>query len=212
MRYPTRMLLAALFACATPDSGAPIADEGGLTPFDDNGIEAPVDDDDATPERAAMISGSDDEFDWAALRGWVKADAPTVWELLQNPDVGVNRRDVVEWTVAEVDEDKVDNAYVVTETVDEPIIVTFDVTWLHDQADDPADGSISVWQKTAGTQFIETLAGSVVATGHDGVVDFLVVFHLATIDSGPEKCEEFVTDFYASVLAVAHGEPLPTYE
>jgi len=206
------MFVTALLACAS-SSSVDTADSGeALTPFDDRGLAAPVDADDPTPERADMISGSEDDFDWAVLHGWVKVGATDVWAVLQDPDVAVNRRDVVSWEVTDLDKDDVDDAYVVTEVVADPITVDFDLTWLQDQAENPEDGSISVWQKTSGTAFISTLAGSVVATGHDDVVDFLVVFHLSTVDSGPEKCEQFVTDFYASVLAAAHGEPLPTYE
>jgi len=206
------MLTLVLFACSTADSTDSAAVGQELTPFDDKGIQAPADDADPTPERYEMLSGTDTDYSWAALRGWVKVDAPTVWDVLQDPDVGVNRRDVTQWTVAPIEEEGVDSAYVVSEQVDDPITVTFDLTWFQDQADDPEDGSIAIWQKTDGTEFISTLAGSVVATGHDDVVDFLVVFHLATVDSGPEKCEEFVIDFYNSVVAVAHGGALPTYE
>ena len=199
-----------LFACSaeTPiDSG----DGTALTPFDAHEIEAPSDADDPYPERSALVSGSSDDYDWAVLRGWVKVAAVDVWPVLTEPDVGVNRRDVASWTVSEVSDADADVSYVVTEVVEDPITVDFDLTWRHDQAEDPAGGSVSVWSKTAGTEFITDISGSIVATGHDDVVDFLVVFHLATIDSGPEEAEAFVTDFYASVLAVAHGEALPTY-
>ncbi len=204
----------ALFLSVACSSEEPIdsAAAAALTPFDAHDLDSPADDDDPYPERSAMISGSDEDYDWAVLRGWIKVGAADAWPVLTDPDVGVNRRDVASWTVARVDDSDVDSAYVVTEVVEEPITVDFDLTWRHDQAEDPADGSVSVWSKTGGTEFITDISGSIVATGHDDVVDFLVVFHLATIDSGPEEAEEFVTDFYASVLAAAHGEPLPTYE
>lgn len=204
------MALLLLVACSaeTPiDSG----DAPTLTPFDAHDLDAPADADDPYPERYALVSGSSDAYDWAVLRGWVNVEAVDVWPVLTNPDVGVNRRDVASWTVREVSEADADVSYVVNEVVEDPITVDFDLTWRHDQAEDPADGSVSVWSKTAGTAFITDISGSIVATGHDGVVDFLVVFHLATVDSGPEEAEAFVTDFYASVLAVAHGEALPTY-
>ena len=205
------MALFLLVACSTEES-ADSAAVATLTPFDAHDLDAPRDDDDPYPERSAILSGSEDEYDWAVLRGWVKVGAPDIWPVLTDPDVGVNRRDVASWTVAELDDGDVDAAYVVTEVVEDPITVDFDLTWRHDQADDPANGSVSVWSKTGGTEFISDISGSIVATGHDDVVDFLVVFHLATVDSGPAEAEEFVTDFYASVLAEAHGEPLPTYE
>ena len=201
------MLLLACSAETPIDSG----DGTALTPFDAHEIEAPSDADDPYPERSALVSGSSDDYDWAVLRGWVKVAAVDVWPVLTEPDVGVNRRDVASWTVSEVSDADADVSYVVTEVVEDPITVDFDLTWRHDQAEDPAGGSVSVWSKTAGTEFITDISGSIVATGHGDVVDFLVVFHLATIDSGPEEAEAFVTDFYASVLAVAHGEALPTY-
>ncbi len=204
-------MLLLVWACATEpttDSG----DDQGLLPLDAHDIEASSDADDPYPERATLVSGTEAEYDWSVLRGWVKADSAAVWDAIVQPDVGVNRRDVASWTVTPFEDSSVDDAYVVNEVVDEPITVDFDLTWRHAQAEDPSAGSISVWEKTAGTQFIPLMAGSVVAAGHDGVVDFLVVFHLKTVDSGTEKTEQFVTDFYASVLAASHGEALPTYE
>ncbi|MSQ01009.1 MAG: hypothetical protein EXR71_03825 [Myxococcales bacterium] len=200
-----------LWACAT-ETWTDAAEPEALAPLDAHDLESPSDAGDPYPERSAMVSGREDEYDWSVLRGWVKADAAAVWEAVIEPDVGVNRRDVASWTVVPLEDGVVDSSYLVNEVVVEPITVDFDLTWRHAHADDPAAGSVSVWEKTAGTEFISLMAGSVLSTGHDGVVDFLVVFHLKTVDSGTERTEQFVTDFYASVLAAAHGEALPTYE
>lgn len=206
------MILLTLWACTTPTE-SDSAEEAGLTPLDPHDIAAPSDDDDPYPERAEVLAGSEEgEYDWAVLRGWVKADFDTVWGAITDPDVGVNRRDVASWTVTDTSDDDAEVAYVVNEVVTEPITVDFDLTWWHAHAADPSAGSVTVWEKTGGTEFIMLIAGSVVATAHDGVVDFLVVHHLSTVDSGPDKAQLYVEDFYASVLAASHGEALPTYE
>ncbi len=203
------MLLTLLLACPAPDEGADSGATNDLSMLDVHGVEAPVDDDDASPERGVVLSGSEYEYDWAVIRGWVKVDAATMWQTVLNPDVAVNRRKVTEWTVTALDDEGVDEAYVVNEVVTDPIPVEYDLTWLHQGNE--TDGSIAVWEKTAGTDFVTLVRGGLTTVVVDDAIDFTAVFHLATIDSDTADTELFVQDFYASVLAVAHGEPLPEW-
>jgi hypothetical protein len=200
-------MFAALLSACTPTDTA--GDTATLTLLDDHGVEAPVDDDDATPERAVVLSGSEDEYDWAVVRGWVKVDGAAIRDTLTNPDVAVNRRKVTEWTVAALDDAEMDASYVVTEVVTDPITVDYDLTWRH--LFDGEGGSVAVWEKTAGTTFVSLVRGGLSAVVVGDAIDFTAVFHLATVDSDTTDTELFVQDFYASVLADAHGEPLPDW-
>lgn len=203
------MLLALLLACTPTDSAAESDDGPVLSFLDDHGIEAPTSDDDPTPETPNVLSGNAEGYDWAVVRGWVKVDVETMRKTVTNPDVAVNRRKVTEWTVEGLEDADVDESYVVTEVVTDPITVDYDLTWRH--LYDDGEGAIAVWEKTAGTEFVTLVRGALTTFEVDGVIDFTAVFELATIDSDEADTDLFVRDFYASVLAAAHGEPLPDW-
>ncbi len=205
-------LLAAL-ACTGGEELSP--EDIALEPLEEVTLDPPTDDDDPTPERAVTESGADEDWDWAHLRGWVKADGADVFAALTDPDVGVDRREMAEWSSAEVEDDEVDVAYVVNNVVTDPVTVDFDVTWRHAWAEDEDNGtggSVTVWAKTGGTEFIPLLEGSAVTVDEGSAVDVVLVYHLDTFDSSPEDAVRYLEDFYASIVAVAHGDPLPTYE
>lgn len=200
-----------LFLACTGNPAAGNA-ELALEPLEEITLDAPVDDDDPTPERAVTQSGTADEWDWAHLRGWVKADREAVFGALSDPDVGVDRREMASWTSEAVDDEEVDVAYRVNNVVTDPITVDFDVTWRHLRFDAESPGSVSVWAKTAGTEFIPLLEGSAWAVEAEGAVDLALVYHLDTFDSTPDDVERYLQDLYASIVAAAHGDPLPTYD
>ena len=198
-------------ACAGETGGA--NPDLALEPLESVSLDPPVDDDDPTPERAVTESGSDEGWDWGHLRGWVKADAAYVFGALSDHDVVVDRREMASWTSEVVEDDEVDVAYRVNNVVTDPVTVDFDVTWRHLRVvDGDADGSVSVWAKTEGTEFIPLLEGSAVAATDQGAVDLSLVYHLDTFDSTPDDVERYLLDLYASIVAASHGEPLPTYE
>ena len=208
-QYTATMLFVLLLACDPED---PAPDTGGgavLSLLDDHGIESPTAEDDASPETPNVLSGSEDGYDWAVVRGWVKVDIATMQATITNPDVAVNRRKVTEWTVLSVDDTDVDESYIVTEVVTDPITVDYDLTWRH--LYDGGDGAIAVWEKTAGTEFVTLVRGALTTVAVGDAIDFTAVFELATIDSDSSDTDLFVRDFYASVLASAHGEPLPDW-
>jgi hypothetical protein len=209
LRYTAAMWLVLLVACPTTERAEDSGSTVGLSPLDARGVLAPGDDDDPTPERGSVLSGSEADYDWGVLRGWVKVNADTMWETVTNPDVAVNRRKVTEWTVTPFQESGIDDAYVVNEVVTEPITVDYDLSWRH--ARQAEEGSLAVWEKTAGTEFVSQVRGSLVYAVVGNAIDFTTVFELATIDSDSSDTELFVQDFYASVLAAAHGEPLPDW-
>lgn len=204
------MLIVLLSACepAVEDEGPQLVDLLEEVPLD-----APVDGDDPTPERANTSATDGEEYDTAYLRGWVKASIKDVFSALTDPDVGVDRREVAAWTLTEQEPGELDSLYLVNSVVaDFP--VDYDVQWQHIYTgeDSAPEGSRTAWEKVAGTEFVSHLAGSVLATATDEAVDLQVVYQLGTIDSTSEDAVRYLEDFYASVVAASHGESLPTYE
>jgi hypothetical protein len=67
-------------------------------------------------------------------------------------------------------------------------------------------------EKTAGTQFITQLEDSMVAVRVDATTTELQLERFAnTAGSDETEAGAYVADLYASIVAAAHGKPLPTY-
>lgn len=173
---------------------------------------AAVDGDD-TPETVNVVTGGADDYDWAHGDGYVDLPLDSVVTAFQDPDVGVDRRRISAWEVEYDTNANYDLSYTVTNHSDEIIQVDFDVTWGHGAAEANPDGVAAVWSKTDGTEFITVLQGSAqLLPVDDGTTEVQLIYHLSTVDSDETDAAEYLTDFYGSILAVAHGEALPTYE
>lgn len=187
---------------------------GVITMLETVNLDAPVDQNDPTPERANTDSAEGEDYDTGYLRGWVKASIEDLFVIITTPEVGVDRRQMESWSSTELADDEVDAAYVTNNAPLAAPSEDFDLTWRHELSgeDDTPDGSRAAWTKTAGTIFVPLLEGSVELIVEGDAVDFQAVYHLGTIDSTPEDAVRYLEDFYASVLALAHGDELPTYD
>ena len=68
------------------------------------------------------------------------------------------------------------------------------------------------WQKTFGSTLIAELKGTLSAEEvAPGVTEVQLIQHLDALQGGADPIESFLTDYYQSLKAKAHGEPLPTY-
>jgi hypothetical protein len=190
------------------------------TPFTD-GLElledntAPYPDGDGHPEDVAIVTGDEADYSWGHARAWVQEDVATVWACIRTPDVGVDRRRIEEWSVEHDTEPEYDDSYQVHEVSEEVITVEFDVAWRHGviegSQEEPTE-TRTRWQKVEGTEYIEVLEGSGVLLDADGDTEVQLIQHLQAPLSEPADCEQYLGDFYASLLACAHGEDLPTYD
>ncbi|MEZ4239937.1 MAG: hypothetical protein R3F59_28060 [Myxococcota bacterium] len=63
------------------------------------------------------MSGGEEGLWWAHLRGFVRAAPEDVWAAAVDPDVGVDRREVDEWTVEDEPRATLDASYRVENTV-----------------------------------------------------------------------------------------------
>ena len=202
------MTLMLMVACDPSESDTAVA--GVISMLEDVKLDAPGEGE----ERANTGSAEGDEYDTGYLRGWIKATVEEVFAALSSPDVGVDRREMDSWTATELDAPDVDAAYLVNNVPSAAPSEDFDLEWRHEytEVDGAVVGSRSAWEKTAGTIFVPLLEGSAEAVVSGDAVDLRVVYHLGTIDSTPEDAVRYLEDFYASVVAAAHGDDLPLYE
>lgn len=186
-----------------------------LAPLDDNRAPAPsAVEGDPYPEVLSVVSGGDSDLWWAHARGYIHGSTDEVWTAARDPEVGVDRREVDEWSVTEAT-DGFDASYVVHNTVHDVITVNYDLRWLHELQEGASDDPqrvVTVWEKTDGTTFINTLEGSLVITPvTDDVTEVAFVEHLDASLRDDQTLVSYLQDFHASLVAATHGRPLPAY-
>ena len=185
-----------------------------LAPLDDNRASPPTSDGEPYPEVLSVVSGGDGGLWWAHALGYIHASSGDVWAAARDPDVGVDRREVDEWTVTSTS-DGFDESYVVHNTVHDVITVNYDLRWLHElQEGTEAEPErvVIVWEKTEGTGFIDVLEGSlVIRPVADGVTEVGFVEHLDATLRDDQTLVSFLQDFHASLVAAANGRALPVY-
>lgn len=188
----------------------------GLQPLEEVTV-APPDpvDGDPHPEALRMESGMISAYDWVQARGYVKAPLSAVYLAMQTPEVVVDHREVDRWSVMHASEPEYDRVFVVHNEVDDIITVEFDLTWrfgITEGNDDAPREAVATWQKTWGTTFISILRGSVVAREvAPGVTEVAIVEHINAAERGPETIEPYIRDYFANLVEVSHGRPVPTY-
>lgn len=206
MRPSLLLVLAASFAgCG---GGKPIEFPGGLEPFDDAVPACPAD------ESVVVETNRPEEGFVATACGVIEADFAAVTDAITTPEVGIDRRliNVDECSVTEGVEPEYEVSYAVDTLVHDTIDVQYTLTWRHGTAGEGVYGTR--WQMTTTNPYIALMEGSVVTTDRgDGTVTVEMVEHIdALLEDKEEYIAQFLEDFYGSIRATAHGEPLPTYE
>lgn len=176
------------------------------------------------PEAQTFESGDalDDEtgaeYSWVHSRAYVQMPIQKVYQALVVPRVNADRREIDDYTVDWDVEPEYPYSYTLHNTVNDVIMVEFDVTWRHGAtagSEDEPEEVGSRWQKTEGSTVIEILRGSVRTTEIEpGVTGLELILHQRTLRRGfdTDRSRAYLQDFYVAILAEAHGEPLPTYE
>jgi len=209
------LLFAFLTGCHSKsvDNTAPT----GLDPLEDNTASYPTGtSDDPYPETLNLVSGSADDYDWTHGRGYIDAPIQDVWDAMADPDTVVDRRRVQDWsTTLDTDPDYA-VSFETANTSTDIVTVEFDIDWIEDVVDGSADAPQTVgirYQKVGGTDLVKLLAGSAQLVAEtDDTTGVELIEHLDTVGSDSTDIENYFTDLFASVLAVSHGEALPTYE
>ncbi len=177
----------------------------GLGPLEENTAVLP------SNETVAFSSGEEDDYVYTHARGLVNVALADVAVCVADPDVGVDRRRVSEYTVTTDVDPTYEVSYDVLTTVEDIVTLTYTLTW---KQGDRGDGTYGVhWSKTDGDDLLELLEGSVLLQPvSDTSTDVGIIEHLEAALISTEDTEQFTGDFYASILACSHGEALPTYE
>lgn len=208
-----RSLLPLLVACSSNDA---VDFPSRLAPLEDNRAPLPTGPGDH-PEILSIVSGGDADLWWAHGQGYIHAPVDSVWIHARDIEVCVDRREVEAWTSTWGTVPSFDASYTIHNTARDIITVEYDATWVHEvQALDEADMPsrvVAQWDKTAGTPFIELLAGSVVLEAVEpNVTKVSLVEHLQAPLRDDETIATYLSDYFADLLARTHGEPLPTFD
>jgi len=168
------------------------------------------------PEELTTTQGSTDDYDWVHARGYVHAPLPEVYSAMRVPEVGVDRREVDEWSVTWDVEEGYDHSYAILNVVHQIATIQFTTTWRHGVVEGTEEDAVLTatrWQKTDGSDVIYVMEGSMVATRVDDEVTSLeLIEHLSSLQSDHGTIQAYLRDFHADLLAVVHDEPLQSFE
>lgn len=208
------LVLSLLCACSGGKDAdtAPIPDT--LAPLTDAVPDCPA----GLTEGVTIASTREDDFFSAQSCGYVSAPFEDVVTAVQTPEVGIDRRKVVvdDCTITMDADATFPVSYDIDTVVVDLVTVEYTLAWRHDQG---ADGEwLTRWKMTTDNDFVNLIEGSVVTEvapedPSGDTVRVEVVEHIdAVLDSQEEQITTFLQDFYDSIVASAHGQPLPTYE
>ena len=170
---------------------------------------------DEHPETINFVTGVTPDYYWVHGRAYVHASIVAVWSAMHDPETCVDRRKVAMWTTTPITDPMYDVSFLIHNVVHDALTLEFDVTWRESVVDGPRDNPNVVsarFQKTDGTDIISLLAGSAIATRIDDQTTQLdFIEHLQSLGGSVDIPRSYLADYYASIVARAHGRPLPTY-
>ncbi len=170
---------------------------------------------DPHPEALSLVSGTREGTAWVHGRAYVHAPLAATWAAMREPDACVDRREVARWTVQRDVEPRYLASYRIHNVVDSIVRIEFENTWRHGVMAGTIDQPLAVvatYRKTWGSSYIALMEGSVVARRvDDRTTELELVEHLRSARGGAAPAESTVRDYFASVVARAHGRPLPVF-
>jgi hypothetical protein len=149
-------------------------------------------------------------------RSYVKADVFTAFAAVRNPLAGADRRPAVTFTW----EENVEPEYVYSHrshlVIPDVVTVEFELTWhsgVVEGTEEAPTITATRWQKTWGTTAIPLLEGSIVCRRvTDDVTELEWQYHLNAFGSDWTTIEVYLSGYHDSIIALAHGLPLPPQE
>ena len=195
------LIVSYLLTACTDDK--PVAFPDGLEPLEDIKVEAPVGTTaDPFPEEINWVSGDEGDYGWIHARGYIKSSPSQTWAALREPTVFVDIDKVVEYTVEEQNSSEYDYVYVVDNLVEDIVDVEFVVEWRHGVVDGEPNEPNMVgvrWQKVSGTEFIESLEGSIVLLSvkdEPNITEVQIIEHLSALMDQEDNAIDYVTGLY----------------
>ncbi len=215
-----RVVTAALFSCLLAGCFDNVATEfpPGLEPWETPNMapDPAAIDGDPYPEDITFFREHYLDTNAVHSRAYVHADVATTFEAVRNPLSGADRRPQVTFTYVEDVDPEYRWSHRSHLTIPDIVTVEFELTWHSDivegTEDDPTI-TATRWQKTWGTSAIATLEGSIVCVRvTDDVTELQIQYHLNAVSSSFVTIEDYLRGYFDSVVALAHGEPLPPQE
>jgi hypothetical protein len=161
------------------------------------------------------VPGETPRYHFAHGRGYIHAPLEVAYDAISNPEACVDRRQVDRYTITLDVEPEYERSFLTHNEVDDVITVEFDMTWrfgVVEQTNEVPDLIAGTFSKTYGTTFISLMRGSIVARRIDDMTTELeVVEHINAATGGSDDIVAFLNDYFANVVALSHGEPIPTY-
>ena len=168
-------------------------------------------------ESAKATAGEGEDYIYAHVCGYVEAKLEAVWAAIQDVDVITDRRRIEDYQLTEQGFDPdYDVSFRVFYHVEDFITVEYEVEWrqgVWEVQDEAPKSVVDRYQKVEGSSFIERMEGSIVLDEEEpGLVRFELINQHKSLGYTTDELLLKSTDLYDSVVAFAHGEPLPTYE
>lgn len=188
----------------------------GLEPLEDNLV--PVQQGGDRMETLRTASTDDNGEIKIYGRGYVLIDPMTVWAASKNPDADIALCSTNAQMVTPNNDPAYEYSFLVHYVVNNILTVEWDDQWrwgtIRDGTGSGSDAAffgMMKHQKTAGSSFIELSEGTVQVTATDdpNVTELAFVEHLKAAGGGVSDVLAGVQHNYDSLVAVAHGNPIP---
>ena len=192
-------LMCASLICGCVENDKPKSFSEGLQPLSDIYVDLPV----HTNFEEVWNSTSENEGDyaWAHGRGFLRGSIDVVWQRLRSADVFINHEEVIEYRITNVAPTEYDYHFIAYNRSENIVEVEFENEWCHG-ALESRDGQIERvgvrWQKISGTDFIQSLEGSIqiIRIEDDNldfdVVEVQVIEHLTATINQEENAKNYI--------------------
>ncbi len=184
----------------------------GLEPLEDNPIPEQT-----TGPYAEMLTTSSTDSDYVRIygRGFVQLPPAVVWAATKTPGADVALCSTDQQNITLDDQPQYEFSFVVAYVVNNIVTVQWDDQWrfgtIEGTIDDPMLGMIK-HQKIDGSSFITLSEGTIQVTptaDDPNTTELSFIEHLDAVSGGVDDVMKGVQHNYDSIVAVAHGNPVP---
>ncbi|HEY4242832.1 MAG TPA: hypothetical protein VGM88_23615 [Kofleriaceae bacterium] len=148
-------------------------------------------------------------------RGFILADLTDVWPTTMDPEALVAKCTTTDQTVVDDNEPDFEFSFIAKYEVDDLLTVKWQDAWrfgVLDGDDDAPERAMIKHQKIEGSSFIKKSEGTIELTpslDDPDVTEYAVVEHLNSVGGSSDTVLKGVQHTYDSLVAVAHGQPIP---
>ena len=171
----------------------------GLEPLSEMILEPPTEG--YHEEEWVSISQDEGDYAWAQGRGYIHGSIEDVWAKLRMPEIFINHDEVIEYQISNVVPPEYDYHFIAYNRSENIVEVEFENEWRHG-ALGSRDGEIEHvgvrWKKISGTEFIQSLEGSIQILRVDtddinfDVVEIQVIEHLTATLNQEENAKDYI--------------------